>query len=1095
MFWKFGGFQNLASSIDAALDRPDVTLEELLDDGDLIQELKQQNSKLIEFLRAEPVLHKLLDYVVAQKGIEKVEEKGKDTDNKDNRSGISFFGRAGARDRSKSVSKRDTEDSDHEKQEAQRKKYAYVACEVLSSDVWSITEAVLEQREQLAKFWQYLYQPAPLEPLQAGYFTKVNESLLDKKTEDMIAFIKSLDGVVPAILQHVDCPMVMDLLLKIISLEKHEGGSGVVDWLQRQDLIPSLLHYLSPDHSPATQTAAGDFLKAIITISANATTQDQSVIGPNELTRQLVSAVSIETLITDMLRGGNPLTVGVGIIIEVIRKNNSDYDLDTQISPIPKTSDPIYLGTLLRQFATHVPDFMKLIRSPVAKKPGLKSAFGATVEPLGFDRFKTCELMAELLHCSNMGLLNEPGAEEEVRRRDGERDRLRAAGKLGASAAKPAEAESSHDEFGSSVDSHGFHHAEKPDEETDSKVQNGGDDDGFETVSAPNTEDLPDEVSFDDLNEKTPQPALHKKTGELPHFDPPPTHAADSPTTAGVTDRIGSLDMDEDTVMTEFGEETSHQFDDNGPSELERELAKADRPAPLFSNKAQQKLAPSADTDDTHDIEQSTATIQPDDTIPHDDDDDKAALHNEDDGAPVVGDLLKLSFVDNHVVPTILDFFFRFPWNNFLHNVVYDVVQQVFNGAMERGYNRALAIDLFTPIQTTNGGPLGFSSTKDITDRILDGQTASDKSQKEKNMRLGYMGHLTLIAEEVCKFGSRFPADVLDVNMSSRVNRDEWVQYVDGTLAETRDKDNAVLGGVRPENAMMRPGASGSLQGGFSSNTANALASAGIGTGITEQDSIAMSEGTVGESFEDNSMLKHFAEDEDDLDETEIIRDEERRGSSGSQLSEDEQDNTANASSSIPPPLKIPPSRARRQLAARLAQRKKDAEAAETDPDAADHAALETAAQLPEQPNELDLGPATERELQEVGLQLSGTRTSKGPGSASKFSGLFGSDDSSSDSSLDEDDAGRDETLDRDEDDYEDDAPITFGRRRDDARVRRPSTTEVKERRPLDDDDDDDNDEQQQHTHISKELGSNRGPFADPAEIEDNNSSAEEEGH
>ena len=67
--------------------------------------------------------------------------------------------------------------------------------------------------------------------------------------------------------------MVMDLLLKIISLEKSEGGHGIVDWLQTQDLIPTLLSCLSPDCNSATQTSAGDFLKAIITISANAARQ------------------------------------------------------------------------------------------------------------------------------------------------------------------------------------------------------------------------------------------------------------------------------------------------------------------------------------------------------------------------------------------------------------------------------------------------------------------------------------------------------------------------------------------------------------------------------------------------------------------------------------------------------------------------------------------------------------------------------------------------------------------------------------------------------------------------------------------------------
>jgi SIT4-associating protein SAP185/190 len=58
----------------------------------------------------------------------------------------------------------------------------------------------------------------------------------------------------------------------------------------------------------------------------------------------------------------------------------------------------------------------------------LKMAFGEKIEPLGFDRFKTCELMAELLHCSNMALLNERGGERYVRERDTERERILAGG-------------------------------------------------------------------------------------------------------------------------------------------------------------------------------------------------------------------------------------------------------------------------------------------------------------------------------------------------------------------------------------------------------------------------------------------------------------------------------------------------------------------------------------------------------------------------------------------------------------------------------------------------------------------------------------------
>lgn len=233
MFWRFGGYANI-SSIDSILEKPNVSLEELLDESDLIQELKQNNSKLIEFLREENTLQTLLEYVVADKPPRDNKASVKD-DEPDRSSPISFFKKSASRSRSKSVNKSDAggdanEAADEEdKGEALRKKYAYVACEVLSSDVWSITEAVLEYQNYLRDFWHYISRPAPLDPLQAGYFTKVNESLLDKKTDEMLAFFKTLDHIVPDMLQHVDCPMIMDLLLKIISLEKAPGGQGIVD--------------------------------------------------------------------------------------------------------------------------------------------------------------------------------------------------------------------------------------------------------------------------------------------------------------------------------------------------------------------------------------------------------------------------------------------------------------------------------------------------------------------------------------------------------------------------------------------------------------------------------------------------------------------------------------------------------------------------------------------------------------------------------------------------------------------------------------------------------------------------------------------------
>lgn len=56
--------------------------------------------------------------------------------------------------------------------------------------------------------------------------------------------------------------------------------------------------------------------------------------------------------------------------------------------------------------------------------------------------------------------------------------------------------------------------------------------------------------------------------------------------------------------------------------------------------------------------------------------------------------------------------FFEFPWNNFLHSAVYDVVHQVMTGAVDGGYNRELIVSLFRDAK--------------ILRRIVDGQARND---------------------------------------------------------------------------------------------------------------------------------------------------------------------------------------------------------------------------------------------------------------------------------------------------------------------------------------------------------------------------------
>ena len=55
-----------ASSIDALLDKADVALESILDEDDLLQECKAQNTRLVEYFRRQDVLQQLMGYVTGK---------------------------------------------------------------------------------------------------------------------------------------------------------------------------------------------------------------------------------------------------------------------------------------------------------------------------------------------------------------------------------------------------------------------------------------------------------------------------------------------------------------------------------------------------------------------------------------------------------------------------------------------------------------------------------------------------------------------------------------------------------------------------------------------------------------------------------------------------------------------------------------------------------------------------------------------------------------------------------------------------------------------------------------------------------------------
>jgi len=316
---------------------------------------------------------------------------------------------------------------------------------------------------------------------------------------------------------------------------------------------------------------------------------------------------------------------------------------------------------MLRLFASRIGDFQKLLAKPKSVPSSIATTFGH-IEPLGFERFRICELYAELLHCSNMVLLNDPRGESIVLERDIERERLRKEGR-----AKPAP----------NVDLWG-----------DTDLGNGRQW-GTEIVSsdesdAGNPKDEK-EILISNGNQEKPTNQASGKPNATPVALPNQLQTI----TEGTIELNLASEREQVTELPNTGSISTESSATKSPTEAEHAGEDVTTTPP--------------ETEPTSDDQQLQGS-----PIAH-------PVGNSAASRPVVGDFLKMQFVEAKVLPSVVDLFFSHPWNNFLHNVVYDILTQVLNGPMDKGFNRELAVDLFT--------------TGQLTEKILQGQKASDETQ------------------------------------------------------------------------------------------------------------------------------------------------------------------------------------------------------------------------------------------------------------------------------------------------------------------------------------------------------------------------------
>ncbi|KAL4434788.1 hypothetical protein ABPG77_005315 [Micractinium sp. CCAP 211/92] len=252
MFWRVSGL-NTASPVDSILDKESYTLEELLDEDELIQECKSLNARLTAYLKQKETVDKLVRYLV--------EPPPEGADPK-----RSF-------------------------------KYPFTACEIFCCEVEGIFNTLLENEDVLAQLFSLLQAPRPLNCMLAGYFSRVMGSLLLRRTQDIMQYLQKHQELLLQLVDHVDTTSIAEVLVRLVGADEQRAflSTNHLQWLSDTNLLYMLLDKLQPGQPVEAQSNAAEILAALA----------QSQVSP--LTRNLAEPQFLELLVERALRHPAPV--------------------------------------------------------------------------------------------------------------------------------------------------------------------------------------------------------------------------------------------------------------------------------------------------------------------------------------------------------------------------------------------------------------------------------------------------------------------------------------------------------------------------------------------------------------------------------------------------------------------------------------------------------------------------------------------------------------------------------------------------------------------------------------------------------------------
>nr|CAB3464267.1 unnamed protein product [Digitaria exilis] len=217
MFWRMTGL-SAASPVDTILDKENFTLEELLDEDEIIQECKALNTRLINFLRDKAQVEQLLRYIV--------EEVPEDSEKK-----RSF-------------------------------KFPFIACEIFTCEIDIILRTLVEDVELMDLLFSFVKPDHPHSTLLAGYFSKVVICLMLRKTASLMNYVQEHLDIVVQLVDLIGITSIMEVLMRLIGADEtiYSNFADTLQWLENTDVLEMIVDKFS--------SSIVEFISVLLTIGS-----------------------------------------------------------------------------------------------------------------------------------------------------------------------------------------------------------------------------------------------------------------------------------------------------------------------------------------------------------------------------------------------------------------------------------------------------------------------------------------------------------------------------------------------------------------------------------------------------------------------------------------------------------------------------------------------------------------------------------------------------------------------------------------------------------------------------------------------------------